>query len=216
MNSKLSSLFCAVVGVLLTLPTHAEQMKNDIQIVRVEIDREELFSWVKQGTLFWLDAGREKEGGYLYRDGRGRMAVVSGNVAESSAMIGEQLAGVQQAEAFLRTKLAHIALSFLAPSHAHIVNQAYLKNRASLPDGAWWAASNKAEVGRSLEILKRYESTVEPVIKDGRWKLEFYVTLRNGSVEKWSMDGAVYPFAIDRCSKAVSEREGTVLPLPEV
>ena len=41
--------------------------------------------------------------------------------------------------------------------------------------------------------------------------MEFNVSLRDGSIERWTGEGVVYPFAIVRLDRAQLEKPGTVM-----
>lgn len=186
------------------------------QIFSVEPARRELFSWIQHGSLYRVEFGGDVPGGYLYRDTRGRMAIVSGNLIECSKMISAEIDDKVQAELFLRTRLADVMLSFMGQGHAYIITKIYLENREAMPAESFRNVNDSAAVQRSLAILKHYESGTVATVSRGRWKLGFFVQMQNGSVESWILEGTELPCSVDRLEISPCEREGAVIPMPEV
>ena len=44
-----------------------------------------------------------------------------------------------------------------------------------------------------------------------KWRVEFNVSLRDGSIERWTGEGTVFPFSIVRLERAQREKPGTVM-----
>jgi hypothetical protein len=173
----------------------------------------ELYSWLHHGTLFFRSYDDKEKGNYLYCGASGYLKTVS-NLDEFSGMIQEQFDNDNAATIFLKSLLPRVIFSFMGPSHAFVIDDDYLESRKALPDDAWEGVP-VGEVQKSSQILKKYDYT-GPLIKDGAWTLEFYASLHNGSVEKWNLDGKIHPFSVDHLKKTVVEKEGTVIPMPEI
>jgi hypothetical protein len=54
----------------------------------------------------------------------------------------------------------------------------------------------------------------KPVLMDGRWVLKLFVTDRTGCIERWELDGDLYPFSIAKLDKTVVAEPGSIVPLP--
>jgi len=206
---------CAAFVFLLTNLVYANEMKSADQIVHITAKDGELFSWVHHGALFFRSHGRMKAGEYLYRGNNGHLAVVSGNLEEISELIREEFENVQQLDLFLLSKFSDVIVSFMGSPHMYRISKEYIKSRESLPLYAW-EGHKPTEIQKSLDVLKNYESVGKPIIENEKWRLEFYVTMQDGSIEKWYLEGNMHPFSIGHLNKAVIEKKGSVIPMPEV
>jgi hypothetical protein len=61
------------------------------------------------------------------------------------------------------------------------------------------------------EIYRKYLSTTKAVVDGKKWRVDFNVSLRDGSIERWTGEGTVFPFAIVRLDRAQMEKPGTVM-----
>lgn len=214
---KAAIRFATVLSFLLLqkFPLMAYPMNNSTRVYPIAFDGQGLFAWAKCGTLLSLHIGQEKTNWYLYCTEKEQLTVLTGNLSESTKMISAQLDATSKSARFLRDFLADVALSFFGPPQSYIINDHYIVNRAKVGDFRLGLVP-KRDIEKTLEVLERYRSNTEAVIKDNSWNLRIYVTTADGGVEMWNMDGAVFPFAIDNLQRTTSEPAGTVVPMPEI
>jgi hypothetical protein len=172
-----------------------------------------LFDFVKHGSLYWLD--NLGEGAFQYRTNDGGLSIVSGNMAKVQALIRAEIDDDQQMPKFLQIRFPHVALYFFGKREAYIITRSYLEKRASVPTDRWPVGVQPQDWDRSTGLLQKYVVSVTPVqVEGGKWNLGMYVTNRDGSIEKWEMDGAVSPYSILNMKQTVCEKPGSVVPLP--
>jgi len=198
-----------------TITTNAQPMQRDAKIIYVNPAQAELFSWVRSGTLYWVDFGKNTPGCYIYRGASGHLIFPSASNTEIATLVRDEMKNAEELRSFVESKLAYVILSFLGKSHSHIITRAYIQNRETLPIFAWQNISPQ-DVSHSNQILKNYESDGHGVIKDGRWEEKFCVVLRNGSVETWNLNGSLDPFSINQLIREIGLKEGSIVPIPEV
>ena len=187
-----------------------ERKPDEIHAKKVDFP---LFDWVKHGSLYWLD--KLGEGAFQYRSQDGGLSILSGDIAKAQAMIRAEINDEQKTREFLRTRFPHVALYFFGKREAYIVSRSYLEQRDALPKDRWPAGVQQEEIERSAALLQRHAVDATPLKFDGeKWKLEMNVTNRVGSIERWGMDGDVFPFSIANLRQTVAEKPGSVVPLP--
>ena len=197
-----------VLAFVLLVPVYAGQVEDNTVIHRITVKDGKIYSWLHHGLLFsrsYYD--RNKRGDYLYCGDDGYLVAVS-SIADFSTMIREQFDDNESAISFLRECLPRVIFAFLGPPRADVLDKEYLDYRKALPSNNWVGVSD-SEIKRSFEILKKHEYS-GPIIKNGKWRTEFYVSLQNGSIEKWDLDGEVQPFSVDHLTKTVVEKEKTI------
>jgi len=187
-----------------------ERKPEEIHAKKVDFP---LFDWVKHGSLYWLD--KLGEGAFQYRSQDGGLSIVSGDTAKAQAMIRAEINDEQMIREFLRTRFPHVALYFFGKREAYIVSRSYLGQRDALPKDRWPAGVQQEEIERSAALLQRHAVDATPLKFDGeKWKLGMNVTNRAGSIERWEMDGDIFPFSVANLRQTVVEKPGSVVPLP--
>ena len=193
----------------------------DIQRITAK-EHGDLFSWLHKGLLFirvvyftdnkgkYID---ERNGEHLFHEdflycGQDGHLVVVSTLPRFSAMIREELDDAKSTDSFLKSMLHQVFFASMGPHHASVIDQDYLKYWKSTPPDVWGDVSEPL-IKHSFEILKKYVYA-GPTIKNGKWRTVFFVSLRNGSVEKWELNGQVQPFSVDHLTKMVVEKAGTI------
>jgi hypothetical protein len=176
-----------------------------------------LWWWAHKGKLLHRSFGWHKGGEYLYRYADGRLVRIEGSVEESSAMLATELDSAEAADRFVKGILPNILLSFLSRPGTDFIDQREV-DLWEKENGGWndvrdesWTEDDFARLKRSPAIYRKYLSTPQAVVEDGKWRVDFNVSLRDGSIERWTGEGTVFPFAIVRLDRAQLEKPGTVM-----
>ena len=215
MHPGLRRLFLSGVIALSSGSVDASQNGNPNTMVAIEPSKQPLFAWVKRGQLFWGESAKQHAGKYFFRRPSEKTVIEIDSVEQLAVVIRDQAMARNDTVELLRTKVADLAVSFLASSNTYIITKTYIKNRISVSSFAWGNQYSPKEIAHSLEVLKRYESDLEPTMENNFWGGDFYTTTGTGAVERWTMKGTIEPFTITDFNRARCEKSGTVIPLPE-
>ena len=176
-----------------------------------------LWWWVHKGKLLHRSFGWHRGGEFLYRYADGRLVRIEGSVEESSAMLAVELDTAEAADRFVKGILPNILLSFLSRPGTDFIDQQAV-DLWEKENGGWsvggeegWTAEDRARLKRSPAIYRKYLSTPKAVVEGGKWRVDFNVSLRDGSIERWTGEGTVFPFSIGRLDRAQLEKPGTVM-----
>lgn len=172
-----------------------------------------LFDWVRTGKLYWLD--NYEGGAFQYRPADGASFIVSGNIEKIQKLIREEIKNERHMHDFLLKKLPYVTVYFFGKRSTYIVTRSHIKKRSDMASDNWPQGVSTETFNHSEALLKKYIVESTPVsLKDGKWTLSMNVVNFDGSVEKWTMDGDVFPFSISPRQKTVLEKTGTIVPLP--
>ena len=176
-----------------------------------------LWWWVHKGKLLNRSFGWHRGGEFLYRYADGRLVRIEGSVEESAAMLAAELDTAEAADRFVKGILPSILLSFLSRPGTDFTDQQAV-DLWEKENGGWseggdegWTAEDLARLKRSPAIYRKYLCTPKAIVEGGKWRVDFKVSLRDGSIECWTGEGTVFPFAIGRLDRAQLEKPGTVM-----
>jgi len=174
-----------------------------------------LFSWLKEGNLFYVSFGPDG-GGYLYRiKANGALMVVTNDTDKVNIMLQSELRKLTDVELFMKESSAPVFLSLFAPGSSYIIDSGYVRNWAKYKSIKRYGCSAEA-LEKSAEILGKYASEPKILVNNGEWGMEFYVVLADGEIEQWVLKGHMFPFEIKSLQKGKVEKEGTIVPIPEI
>jgi hypothetical protein len=171
-----------------------------------------IFDWVKRGSLYWLD---KPDGGVLqYRSVNGGISIVSSDISKATELIRAEIEDEQEVLEFVHKRLTQVSVLMMGRRDSYVVNAPYVYRRTTLPADRWPKEVEPGALDASKELLKKYICAGKPVVMDGRWELELLVTDYTGCIERWNIDGDLYPFSIAKLDKTVVAEPGTIVPLP--
>jgi hypothetical protein len=209
---RLSGLIIIFMSIL---PPTAICSGVQAEFVYVEPANNQLFSWLRSGELYWIRFTDGRPGAYLYRKTSGELVILTGHVKDVSELLSSSLPDPLSAQKFVGDKLEHVVLSMFAPSHSYLINDVYCRNRELLPSAAWVNLSDFGKLRLSNTVLLKYAKSSKHQIQDGKWSFTLFITFHDGSIERWQIDGAVFPFKISNLIKVIVEQKETVVPIPE-
>jgi hypothetical protein len=191
------------------------EKRDDPKLVWLDPAETPLFSWVKAGRLYYLDFGRGVDDGILYHNRNGSLSLISRDRNALAKMVRDEIELPANIKLFLRNKFRHVSINVFASPRSYLIDTSYLEQRRFVPMVLW----RDTEVGnleQSMVLLNRYINNSDVHIMESTWRCEFHVTLSNGSIEKWAFRGKLEPFSIDVFDRTTAEREGSIIPIPEM
>ena len=183
-----SLLSCSIFG--------SEEQVLRPMVIRDPCDTR-LFSWLHRGALFYVVFERGGEGVYIYRTHSGHPITVTGSISGLSEMIRQELKDEESAKRIALDQLPYLLSDMLGPKDSLVLDEGYSRS---------FDTTTLAHTAL-LKYPKKADITFDA---NHRWKLCFYVTPGNGSIERWDADGSLLPFSIDQLKRATVEKNGTL------
>ncbi|MFT3867138.1 MAG: hypothetical protein QM715_01450 [Nibricoccus sp.] len=188
---------------------------SEISIYPIKVDRAPMFSWVKNGSLFYIYFGLGEGGVYLYRmKDDGVSMVVTNALDKINAMMGAELLTKSDSEDFLRKYSVSVFYSFYSlRGEGRVINDYYIKQWKEYivlnGDG-----HNSEILNATSALLEKYDSEPKVAFKNDGWVLNYFVVLPDGSIENWLFSGCVFPFKMEPMRKEQVAKSGSVVVMP--